>query len=174
MWIYVPDEDGWEPWVGKLLMGETPKSPWRFELIRHAEEGNLYRESPLDRNTVTGLLNYERRCTLVHPLVTNIDPGSVGVGIFERTIIEGSFEALLTDLAVADGDERIFKAIRLELDAFSAWYSPPAYKTSFDVEFGRPRSTSAALGATSSMSHRSATSGARPEFRFLLGGVRAC
>jgi hypothetical protein len=138
MWIYVPDEGEREPWVGKLSTDESPKSPWRFELIRHAAQSDLYRESPFDRNTVIGLLNHERRCTLIRPLVERIDPGSVGIGIFQRTIIEGSIGALLTDVAVTDGEDRIFKSIRFESDAFSAWYSPPAYTTGFDAETRTP------------------------------------
>lgn len=101
MWIYVPDTDERkEPWIGKISSDESPKSSWTFELIRHADLENMYQTSPFDKKgTVIGLLDHQRNCTLIRPLVHHIDPGSLGVRIgFQRTRIEGQFGALLTDL----------------------------------------------------------------------------
>ncbi len=141
MWIYVPDRNEKnDPWVGKISSDESPKSSWTFELIRHTDIENMYQTSPFDKKgTVVGLLDHQRNCTLIRPLVHHIDPGSLGVRIgFQRTRIEGQFGALLTDLSVSDSDECIFDGITFESDAFGAWYESPAYKTDYDFESGTP------------------------------------
>lgn len=141
MWIYIPDNgDEKDAWVGTLTPHEGPDSWWGFELIRHADMKSLYRTSPFDkRSSVIGLLDHQRRCTLIRPLVHHIDPGSLGVLIqFQRTRITGQFQALLTDLAVSDVEEETFAGLVFQSEALGAWYSPPKYRTEYDFQTGTP------------------------------------
>jgi hypothetical protein len=103
MWTYIPDEEGKEAWTGQLTSPGGPKSLWRFELIRHADQTDLYRTNPFgDGRPVIGLLDLQERCTLIGPVVATIDPGSVGVhAVGLRTRILGEFQALLTRLPVS-------------------------------------------------------------------------
>ena len=49
MWVFVPDtDDEKEAWVGQLTQREDSNSLWGFELIRHADEKELYRITPFD------------------------------------------------------------------------------------------------------------------------------
>ncbi|WP_339030232.1 hypothetical protein WI604_03170 [Bradyrhizobium symbiodeficiens] len=141
MWIYIPDnDDEKEAWVGTLTPHDGPNSWWGFELIRHTDVKSLYRTSPFDkRSSVIGLLDHQRRCTLIRPLVHHIDPGSLGVRIsFPRTRITGQFQALLSDLAVSDVEEEKFGGLVFQSEAFGAWYSPPKYRTEYDFQTATP------------------------------------
>lgn len=136
MWIYIPDKRGdREAWVGTISSQAGPKTKWSFELIRHVEPKDLYRTTPFEvGNTVIGLLDHQRACTLLEPLVYRIDPGTLGVRYQNlRTRIKGQFSALLTDLRVEDSDQEIFRGIEFASDGFTAWYAPPSIRTGFDT-----------------------------------------
>ena len=138
MWICVEDTDSAkEAWVGTITPHEGPNTWWEFELIRRAEMKDIYRKNPFEggQSTVVGLLDYQRQCTLIRPLVHYIDPGSLGVRIGAlRTRITGQFAALLSDLAVLDAEKETFSGIAFRSDVLSAWYAPSMYKTDYDNE----------------------------------------
>ncbi len=135
MWIYVPDEDGREAWTGNIFRSEVPQSRWRFELIRHVKDlGDLYGTKPFDKQQpIIGLLDYQTLCTVVRPLVTHIDPGSVGALInFHRMRIEGECGALLTGLAIENPSDDLFLGLKFTSEAFTTWYAPPAHRHKYD------------------------------------------
>lgn len=134
MWIYIPEDDEKEAWVGTVSVPEGPKSGWNFELIRHVEFEDLYRTKPFDeKDTVIGLLDYQQKCTLIRPLIQYIDPGTLGMRFDPpRTRITGEFQALLTDIPVENSDDKIFTSFSFDSNLFAAWYSPPSYRTDFD------------------------------------------
>lgn len=131
-WIYVPDFDEERPWTGRIWSDGDNKTQWRFELIRHANIENLYDVSPfLDAAPVGGLIDHTQRCTLIRPLITKIDPGSLGGDYaFPRTRIEGICQALLVGLVVQDEAVEMVSGIGFESDAFAAWYGRSSFKTS--------------------------------------------
>jgi hypothetical protein len=51
-----------------------------------------------------------------------------------RIRITGEFQALLSDLPIADANENAFAGTSFQSDAFSAWYAPPMYSTDFDFK----------------------------------------
>jgi ApeA N-terminal domain 1 len=135
MWIYVPDSDSTkESWVGIIKNGEGSKSRLTFELIRHADGPDVFGPPPFqNRPAIGGLLDFQRRCTLIGPAVTDFDSGALGpVADFSRTLVKGEFGALLSGLMIEDLDEPLFTRIEFESDALGAWYAPPAYGTRFD------------------------------------------
>jgi hypothetical protein len=135
MWICIPDEEGKEAWTGTISRGQASQSRWRFELIRHVNEpGDLYVTTPFDnQRPVIGLLDYQLRCTVLRPLITNTDPGSLGVLLnFLRTRVEGSCDALLRGLAISDPSEALFLGLRFTSEAFTTWYAPPAHRQDYD------------------------------------------
>ncbi|MGT2486048.1 ApeA N-terminal domain 1-containing protein [Methylobacterium oryzae CBMB20] len=141
MWVCIPDEEGKEAWTGTITRGENSKARWEFELIRHINGfEDLYSTTPFKaQQPVVALLDYQTRCTIVRPLITSIDPGSLGVLInFLRTRIEGSCDALLRGLAISDPSEAIFLGLRFTSEAFTSWYAPPAHKHTYDHETRTP------------------------------------
>lgn len=130
MWICIPDEDGKDPWTGTLSRSEGSSASWKFELIRHVEQKSLYDTTPFnDQRPVIGLLDYQVRCTLIRPIVTVVDPGSVGVLInFLRIRIEGICDALLTGLPISSPTEACFLSLSFKSEAFTIWYAPPVHR----------------------------------------------
>jgi len=144
MWIYVPDEDGKEAWSGTISRNKSSKSWWRFELIRHVDNlADPYSTMPFDeQRPVIGLLDYQTLCTVIRPLVTHTDPGSVGDFFnFHRTRIEGECDSLLTGLAIRDPQEEIFLGVKFISEAFSAWFAPPSHRHNFDFKTRAPGMT---------------------------------
>jgi hypothetical protein len=135
-WIYVPTEDDDRPWTGRIWNDGEQSSRWRFEMIRFGVEGDLRTLPPFkDAAPVIGLFDHQRRCTLVRPLITRVDPGKAGMDYhFARTRIEGSCEALLTGLAINDELEETFAGLGFESEAFSAWYSGRSFSSQRDQE----------------------------------------
>lgn len=141
MWIYLPDEDGKEAWGGTIVKNKGSKSRWTFELIRHVDNPtNLYDSTPFDdQRPVVGLLDYQTRCTVIWPIVTHIDPGSIGNFVnFYRTRIEGECDSLLRGLAITDAEEKIFLGVKFTSQAFSTWFSAPLHKHDFDTKSHSP------------------------------------
>lgn len=130
-WIYVPDVDEDRPWTGRIWDEGDSKSRWRFELIRHADLSDIYSTSPFaGAAPVSGLLDHQRPCTIIRPLVTRIDPGKSGQKFpFLRTRIEGSCQAFLTGLAIEDETAEDFAGIGFESPAFAAWYGGRSFST---------------------------------------------
>jgi hypothetical protein len=140
-WIYVPTEDEERPWTGRIWNEGDQSSRWRFEMIRFGTDHDFRTVPPFkDAAPVIGLLDHQRRCTLVRPLITRVDPGKAGLDYpFPRTRIEGSCEALLTGLAVHDELEETFAGMGFESEAFSAWYSGRSFSSQHDEEFRTKR-----------------------------------
>lgn len=143
MWIYIPVEENAdvsadeqpEPWVGVVESATKPKEFWRFELIRHVVLEALYDNEPFhNASSVIGLLDHQRICTLFQPLVTSTDPGSLGEGLFSRTILKGNFQALVTGFAIEDTKKKQFERISFDSPAFTIWYRAKAFKKDFDME----------------------------------------
>ncbi|MET0369851.1 MAG: hypothetical protein ABW039_00590 [Sphingobium sp.] len=135
-WIYVPTPDAERPWTGRIWNEGDQSNRWRFEMIRSGIDGDFTTVPPFqDAAPVIGLFDHQRPCTLVRPLITRVDNGKAGLDFpFLRTRIEGSCEALLTGLAVADELDEVFAGVGFESEAFSAWYSGRAFSTQRDYE----------------------------------------
>lgn len=104
-WIYIPERDGGgEPWTGRIWAEGEQSRRWSFEAIRHAEIKDIYASGVFEgAKPVSVLLDHQRPATLIRPLVLRVDPGKVGTTHpFPRTRLEGSFQALLTGLAIKD------------------------------------------------------------------------
>jgi hypothetical protein len=141
MWVIIPDpEDSKEPWVGQIIRGTEAKSPWRFELIRTVNHSDLYRQEPFQgANNVLGLLDHQKPCTLLRPIVDKVDPGRLDVkNTSQRTIVSGEFQALLSDIPAEHGDERKFLGIAFESEALDAWCGAPTFERDFDMETRTP------------------------------------
>lgn len=125
-WVYLPEEEGEEPWIGQLSTPDRPGGRATFEILRHSE--GLFDESvgALEKSEVLiALLDHQQLATIIGPFVSRIDPGSVGVGYAAtRTRLEGSFQNLLIGLAVSDLDEKILKGVTIASDSFRLWYAP--------------------------------------------------
>lgn len=137
MWILIRDSDcAKEPWVGQITRAVVAKSPMRFELVRPVDFADLYRKEPfLAANNVIGLLDYQKPCTLIRPIVERIDPGRLDVkNKSQRTIITGVFQALLSDIPVEDGDEQKFLGFAFESESLDAWHGTLAFDHNFDFE----------------------------------------
>lgn len=135
MWIYIPDrESDKEPWVGQIQIGQAQKGSWSFELVRLVEGGDLYRQNPFDGTcNVIGLYDYQKPCTLIRPIVLHIDPGSLDVkNKSQRTVIKGEFQAILLDIPVTNGDEKLFLGVTFESEAFDAWVSNPSFRKEYN------------------------------------------
>lgn len=130
-WLFVPTEDADRPWTGRIWDEGELISRCRFELIRNAEPDTLYDTAPFrEAMPVIGLMDHQRPCTLVRPLITRVDPGKAGLLYpFLRLRIEGSCHAILTGIAVEDDSAAIFQGIGFESDAFAAWYGGTSIST---------------------------------------------
>jgi hypothetical protein len=137
MWIYIDDDENENhPWNGTITPPSEPKASWEFEVIRQVEPKDLYGTTPFEKSeTVLGLLDHQRPCTLIRPLINEIDAGSLGVRYPAfRTRLKGRFASLLSGLAIKDIDAKAFTGASFVSDAFALWYSPAAYKADFDVK----------------------------------------
>ncbi|MGH1591336.1 hypothetical protein ACRBEV_26955 [Methylobacterium phyllosphaerae] len=134
MWIYIPDPDEKEPWIGQVKRGITANSSWRFEFVRIVDPEDLYRQAPFEgANNVIGLLDHQKPCTLIRPIVERVDPGKLDIkNKSQRTIITGIFQALLSDIPAEDGDEQKFLGLRFGSDSLDAWYGAPTFERDFD------------------------------------------
>jgi len=138
MWIKImdPKDSSSEPWVGKVFLDDEREAPWKFELIRSlADMADIY--SPMkyfnELDVITGLIDLQRECTLIHPFVTNLDPGSFGVyQNGARTRIEGQCSALLDKASIDDLDAPSIAGISFSSDSFAAWYNQPSSKPTKD------------------------------------------
>lgn len=135
-----------EPWVGKLTLPEDRHEQWRFELIRNTDPGGnpFAIELPFEgKSTLCGLINFQTPCTLVYPLATTVDPGSIGVyHTHSRQRTEGIFQALVSQSAIADIDEPKFCGFRFSSDSFLAWFGRRGFDSSL-VEGSHMRQTTA-------------------------------
>ncbi len=141
MWIIIPDPDGLkEPWVGQITRDVAAKSSWLFELVRPVDHADLYRQEPFqDANNVIGLLDHQKPCTLIRPIIERIDPGRLDVkNKSQRTIITGEFQALLSDIPAEDGDEQKFLGFAFESEALDAWYGKPTFDHNFNRKTRTP------------------------------------
>ncbi|WEK03887.1 MAG: hypothetical protein P0Y65_17090 [Candidatus Devosia phytovorans] len=145
MWIYVPvkadDPDGEAPeaWVGKIENSGLPKGAWKFEAVRHSEFAGVYNGDPFtDASTVVGLLDHQRQCTLVRPFLARTDPGSIGSGLYARTIVSGEFQALVTGLQFPDSTDGVIDRLSFDSPSFAAWYGTAAFKKDYDLEVRKP------------------------------------
>ena len=135
MWIIIPDPDEKkEAWVGQITRDSAVKSSWQFELVRPVNYADLYRQEPFhDADNVIGLLDHQKPCTLIRPIITRVDPGKIDVkNKSQRTIVAGEFQALLSDINAEDGDEQKFLGIAFESEALDAWYGTPTFGRDFD------------------------------------------
>jgi hypothetical protein len=124
-WIYIPERpEGGEPWTGRIWSEGKRSRRWNFEIIRHAELKDIYACGVFDSaKPVSVLLDHQRPATLIRPLVLQVDPGKVGTTHpFPRTRLEGSFQALLSGLAIEDEQVPQFAGLGFESEAFAAWY----------------------------------------------------
>jgi len=136
MWIYVFNDDERKAWSGTIALDVSPKSRWKFELVRHAEPRDMYSAEPFgSASVVPALLDYQQRCTIIRPIVLKTDPGTVGVG-FEamRTLISGSFQALLRGLFVESEDVPVFKGLVFDSRAYALWYGRRPFKREFNSD----------------------------------------
>ncbi|MBB3952368.1 hypothetical protein GGQ76_003682 [Aureimonas jatrophae] len=86
-----------------------------------------------------GLLDHEKPCTLIRPIVEHIDPGRLDVkNKSQRTIIKGEFQALLSDIPAEDGDEPKFMGVAFESVALDAWFGSPTFARDFNRETRTP------------------------------------
>ena len=129
MWIKIndPKQLDSEPWIGKISLGEDQKSRWQFELIRGLD-GLSEAYAPMsyfnESKSLIGFLDLQRECTLIWPMVTNLDPGSVGVyQIGHRTKLNGQFHALLENAAIEDLDAPSVLGVSIASDSFASWYA---------------------------------------------------
>lgn len=147
VWIYVPEAGDQEPWTGRVWSDSDGIRRWCFEAIRRANGVSMYGQGVFERaGPVTVMLDHQRPATLIRPLVTRVDPGSIGLkyaGL--RTRLEGSFQALLAGKSVTDEHEPLFSGMGFESVSFSAWYGgrliseqrDPEYRTK-SIELGEP------------------------------------
>ena len=139
-WIYVPErDDGGEPWTGRIWSEGEQSQRWNFETIRHANLKKIYGCGVFEgAKPVSVLLDHQRPATLIRPLVLQVDPGKVGAPYpFPRTRLEGTFQALLTGLAIGDEQAPQFAGVGFESKAFAAWYGG----RSFSVNTGEDNQT---------------------------------
>lgn len=136
----IPGQQVGDPLGGQITRDLAVKSSWRFELIRPVDHADLYRQEPFrDANNVIGLLNHEKPCTLIRPIVEHIDPGKLDVkNKSQRTIIICEFQALLSDIPVEDGDEQKFLGLAFESEAPDVWHGTRAFDRDFDFETRTP------------------------------------
>nr|WP_306264917.1 hypothetical protein [Pararhizobium sp. IMCC3301] len=137
--LYIPTEGKEEdesPWVGTIDAPTPDDTSFRFNLSRHVDPKNMYATDPLtNAPTVIALLDHQRQCTLVRPLVFRVDPGSLDVmNVAQRTRVEGTCQAIVDGLAITDPTEKVFLALRFESPALGAWYSGRAFKKVRDDE----------------------------------------
>lgn len=129
MWLKVfdPKLPDSEPWIGKISLEDDQKSRWQFELIRSLD-GMSESYAPItyfnESQSLTGLLDLQRDCTLIRPMVTNLNPGSFGVyQVGHRTKLNGQFQALLENAAVKDLDAPRVLGVSIASDSFASWYA---------------------------------------------------
>lgn len=142
-WIYIhPDSNSsssQNAWTGSIEEPINPKDDWKFELIRHVEPRELFSVSPFDKKTVVcGLLDYQRQCTLYRPRIFKQNPGSFGGNLYLRTIVKGSFDALLINFSINDPTENIFDEISFDSQAFNAWYQTDMFERKYDHDKNQP------------------------------------
>lgn len=129
MHIFIPPRQGSsnQPWIGNISPDLDPDRSWSFELLRHVDFKDIYGKDPFDqRNSVAGYIDLQRACTLIHPIVTQVSPGSFGERFVRaRTKIKGVFHALLDGIALTDDTSKCIRSVTLISDAFNAWYSKP-------------------------------------------------
>jgi hypothetical protein len=108
--LFKHDSDPGDQWLGKISLADDKSARWKFELVASVASAlSMYKGITAfdDRKTVTGLIDLQRECTLIFPLVTSGNPGSFGVNyVAMREVIEGQFNALLENAAVEDLDEQ--------------------------------------------------------------------
>lgn len=120
-WIYVPENDKDDAWAGRIWTDAKSMGQWRFEAIRIADEsafpyatGAFAQAAP-----VIGLVDFEKKATLIRPLVERVEPGNHH---FARVKLTGTFQAFLEGTCVDDENEPLFASISFESRSFSAWY----------------------------------------------------
>jgi hypothetical protein len=131
-WLLVEHPEAGKPaWTGYIRAPETSGDDWKFELVRQVELKDIYDGSPMDNGYLAiGLLDFQKPCTLIQPIVLRTDPGSMGVGVpAARTIVSGRVQSLLTGLEVHDSKHPMFKSANFSSESLSAWYS----ETTFEV-----------------------------------------
>lgn len=141
MWVIIPDSDDTkEPWVGQITRDETSKASWHFELVRTADHADLYRQEPFkEAYNVIGLLDHQKPCTLIRPIIEHVDPGRLDIkNKSQRTILKGVFQALLSDIPAEDGNEQKFLGVAFESMALDAWFGSPTFTRDFDRETRTP------------------------------------
>lgn len=133
-WIYLPEKTKDDIWTGRIWSDANAMRQWHFEVIRIVEDaavpyatGVFAKAAP-----VIGLVDFEKKATLIRPLVERVESGSYH---FPRTKVSGSFQALLEGTAVTDEDQSLFESISFESSAFAAWYGGNNILPSRDDEF---------------------------------------
>lgn len=121
-------------WSGTIKYPSKSGQMFSFEAIRPIDISEMYSTSPFPWGEmgveekvkcVTALLDFQRPCTFVRPLIFSVNPGSMGTSLRGmRTKIKGSFQALLEGMSVADPDEPLFKEVWFSSEALSVWARP--------------------------------------------------
>lgn len=145
-WIYVPEkvdeaDRGSTEWTGRIWPEGDQMLRWQFEVIRLARDVGVYDQGVFqDAAPVSALIDHQRPATLVRPIVFKVDPGKIGrAHPFLRTKLSGSFQALLSGMAVADENSPQFVGIGIDSQTFAAWYGGLSFKEEVDKDY-RPTS----------------------------------
>lgn len=131
MWIKIidPADSNSDNWLGTLEKQTDFNGKWHFELIRsHDGLGDAYKSmndfSSLD--TLVGLLDFQKPCTLINPIVNNLDPGSIGVHYdAHRTILRGKCSAIIENTQITDLDELKIEGVTISSDSCISWLNKP-------------------------------------------------
>ncbi|WP_315926889.1 hypothetical protein [Mesorhizobium sp. SP-1A] len=133
-WIYFPEESEDGAWTGRIWSDANAMGQWRFEAIRIVEENAFpYATGVFGKAApVIGLVDFEKKATLVRPLVERVEPGNHH---FPRTKLAGSFQAFLEGTCVDDENEALFASVSFESRSFSAWYGSDLIRPTRDDQF---------------------------------------
>lgn len=129
--IYIRDPNSnRQAWTGEIRYPTSSAETFKFEAIRPNGITDLYCTTPFEMNAgdlnvvncIEGLLDFQRPCTLVRPLIVSVNPGSLGTSVHGlRTVVKGSFSALVTGESVSDADRPIFKELSFSSASLAAW-----------------------------------------------------
>lgn len=125
-WVSLPSNKGEMPWTGRIKIEDGPQEHWTFDILREEKRSRAIDADPFkDKQSAVVLLDYQKNGTLIHPMTTTFNPGSVGYDYpVQRKRLEGSFSHLLDGLAVDSPTEEIFAGLAFDSEALRFWHSP--------------------------------------------------
>lgn len=131
MWIKIidPADSNSDNWLGTLEKQTDFNGQWQFEFIRSNDDySGLYgsMNNFSSKDTLVGFLDFQKPCTLIYPMVNNLDPGSIGVNyVAHRTVLKGKCRAIIENVQITNLDELKIEGVTISSDSCITWLNKP-------------------------------------------------